>query len=382
MRLALAIIFDSVLLAQAQWSSGAVGDYSLWPYNTIAITVPGGYQTSATLNSSSKKANQCGYLATAGNATKTLQNIHFMPGAVTKAGGTDLRVGIQGVSATTGPPIQPDGTWAAGNTAFATIADASITANTWLRSGTVAGSLSMTGGSLYCMVVEPENYAGSDSFVIRGTFTRFGMFGQGGSYDGSAWVGASSLVHLLEFTDGTYGYIGISIPLNSINQVISLNTGSTPDEVALKVSPSTSMNVAGICADNNYSTSSGDLDYVLYNGTTAMISASVDAQQFLSTSASQLSCALFPTVQSLTSGNTYYAAVKPTTANNVRVVYNGVDNSAYWSVWGGGTASSYSSRTDAGAWSDTTTRRPSIWLLLSGSTSTGSSSSGAYVVAQ
>jgi len=370
-------------VAWGQAFSSGVGEFALWPGQTPATNTPQGTRTVCALSGSTLKCGQCGYVSTASGATKTLQNIHFMLGAVTKAGGTDLRVGIQSTSTTTGPPIQPDGTWLAGGTSYATIPDSSITASTWTRSGTVSGSLSMANGDLACIVVEPENYAGSDSFVISGVWTRLNWLGIGVSYNGSAWSNPANMSHLLEFTDGTFGYIGHAAPFNSVATIITFNSSSSPDEYALKFVPTTAMRVAGICAENPYATTTGNSDFVLYSGTTQLASASIDAQQFVSTSStSNTQCAMFSSVQALSSGTTYYAAIKPTTTNNVRVLWNGAADASYWSTWGGGTTSSYSTRTDAGSWSDTTTRRPLIWLLVDGSGSTTSGGSGAYVVAQ
>lgn len=374
-------------LGQTAFVSGAVGDYVLWPSSTSLINAGGGLSTWTTLNASNLKAGQCGYLITAAYGTKALQNIHVLPGAITKAGGTDLRVGIQSASTTTGPPIQADGTWLSSGNAYATIADSGLVANVWLRSGTVGGTLSMSPGTLYCLVAEPENYSGSDSILLRAMGMRTTPpLGVGIAYNGSAWSVASANgigIHLLEFTDGTFGYLGATFPINATPTAVSFNSGSANDEIALKVSPANTLGVVGICAENPYSTSTGDADFVLYNGTTVMATASVDAQQFYGTATTVLFCAMFSSVQTLSSGNTYYAAIKPTSANNVRVVYSTAADAGYWAVASGGTATSYSARADGGSWTDTTTRRPSIWLLVTGAGSSGGGSTGgSFVVAQ
>jgi len=381
MRILIILLAACSAWGQTAFVSGAVGDYSQWP-SSSSIFTSGGLQGLCTLNGSTLKCSQCGFVATAGQATKTLQNVHALIGGVTKTGGTDLRMGIQATSTASGPPVQPDGTWAAGGTAYATVADGSITANTWLRSGTVGGSLSMSNGDLACLVIEPENYAGSDSYLIRSIATRTqSMGGIGASYNGSAWASGTQMLHLLEFTDGTYGYIGTGSPMNTVATSVTFNSSSSPDEIALKIQPSVTMGVIGICSDSPYSTATGDMQYVLYNGTTQMTAVSLDAQQIPITT-TNTTCGYFTSTQTLTAGGTYYASIKPTTTNNVRVLYNTVSNSGYWSVYGGGTATNYSSRTDAGSWSDTDVRRPMIWLLINGAGSTSGGSGGAYVVAQ
>ena len=385
MRYLILVLASVAAWGQTQFVSGAVGDYATYPSSAAVLNSYSGLATIATLNGPTIKGGTCGYASTAAGATKTLQNLHVMPGAVTKTGGTDLRIGIQAASTTTGPPIQPDGSWAASGNAYATVTDGSITANTWLRSGTVGGTLSVANGDVICLVVEPENYAGSDSFALRGTNAKINYTSIPVSYNGSSWSfpgGTGVLFHLLEFTDGTFGSIGIGVPLNVIGTPVSLNTGSTPDEIALKVQPSVTMQVVGMCSENPYSTSTGDFDWVLYNGTTQMTSVSNDVNRLFSTSNSSYICAYFSSAQTLTAGGTYYAALKPTTANNISIKYNGVADAAYWAVYGGGTGMNYSSRADAGSWSDTTTRRPTFWLLVSGVTTSSGGTGGAYVVAQ
>jgi hypothetical protein len=383
MRIILLILASVAAWGQTPFST-AVQDSVPYPFSPAWINSAGGVQTWANLNGSTIKAAQCGYLNTAGGATKTLQNLHVMVATANKTSGTDLRLGIQAPSTTTGPPIQPDGSWAASGAAYATVADSAITANTWLRSGTVGGTLSMTQGGLYCLVVEPENYAGSDSYLLRSVFSRSGWSAQSASYNGATWTGSNGgiALHLLEFTDGTFGTLGLGAPLNVVGTTVAFNTGSTDDEIGLKIIPDTPLVVTGICAENPYSTSTGDFEWVLYEGTTARRTVTTDVNTLFTTSATNTICGVFDSYFTLAVGSTYYAALKPTTSNNIRIVYNTVADANYWSVWSGGPITSYSARADGGAWTDTDTRRPSIWLLISAAGSAGGSGGGAYVVAQ
>lgn len=380
------LLLASLGLAQVPPFSTGTGDIVPYPFTSLWASQFNSIQTAATLNGATLKAALCGYVQTPGGATKTLRNIHLMIGAVTKAGGTDLRIGIQPFS-TTGGFTQPSGTWASGNTAFATVADGSITANTWLRSGTVAGSLSVSQGDKWCIVVEPENYAGSDSFIVRSMNQKgnLAFLANTLSYNGSAWsVPLSLMLHLLEFDDGTYGSVGLGVPFNSIGFVTAFNSGSTPDEIALKVTPTSALSAVGICSENPYSAAGGDFEYVLYDGTTALSTIAVDVDNLFTSSATAIYCALFPSAQTLSIGTGYYVSVKPTTANNVRTLSYGAANSAYWAALAGGNNTRYASRTNAGAWTDDNTARPAIWLLINGSgaTSGGGGGGGAYVVAQ
>ncbi len=376
------------LLACSVWGQGSfvssVGEPIPFPASMPQIASHSGVQTICTINGATIRCSQCGSLRIPSMASKTVSNIHFWFGGVTKTGGTTLRVGLQSPSTATGPVIQPDGTFLASGNAFASISNASITASTWFRSGTIGGSLSLSPGAMACLVVEVDSYSGSDSFSIRGGNLRFSSYGQAASYNGSSWSAGTlqALAHLIEFDDGTYGSLGPALPLNGIGNASTINTGSTPDEVALKITPNTTLGAVGICAENPYSTSGGDADFVLYEGTTSLASVSVDAQRFFGTSTSWQYCALFSSRVTLNAGTTYYAALKPTTANNIRILTSTAADAGYFSVFGGGTNVTYSTRTDAGAWSDTTTTRPGIWLLIDQAGSTSGSSGGSYVVAQ
>lgn len=377
-----------VLASVAAWGQSSlfssIGEPMAFPSSMPSIAANSGAQTICTLNGAAIKCSQCGYAVIPSMTSKTVSNLHFMFGGVTKTGGTTLRVGLQSPSTTTGPVIQPDGTFLSSGNAFSGISNASITASTWFRSGTVGGSLLMSPGTSYCLVVEVDSYAGSDSFQIRGANMRVLGAGQAASYNGSDWSTGTlqSLFHLIEFDDGTFGSIGPALPFNALGTATTFNTGSASDEIGTVITPNVSLGVIGMCAENPYSTSGGDADFVLYSGSTAIATASIDAQRFLATSSSWQFCAMFSSRISLSSGSTYRAVIKPTTANNVRILSSTASSSGYFSVFGGGTNMSYTSRADAGSWTDVATSRAHVWLLVDQAGSVSSVGAGAYVVAQ
>ena len=72
----------------------------------------------------------------------------------------------------------------------------------------------------------------------------------------------------------------------------------------------------------------------------------------------------FPDVNILTANTYYRLVVKPTTANNITVVDYTFASVALMDAISGGQYCHKTERTDAGAWTDTTTRRPWMGFLI------------------
>jgi len=142
-----------------------------------------------------------------------------------------------------------------------------------------------------------------------------------------------------------------------------VRSGTTPDEVALEFQMPWDCQVDACflqCAPQT----GGDMDIVLYDsGSTAVTNGtiSVDANQVSSTGGTILQ-RLFPGLVSLSANSTYRLAMKPTTTNTVFWYGADVDQAGYMAAMPGGTAWRWAQRTDAGAWTTTTTRRPNFGL--------------------
>jgi hypothetical protein len=307
-----------------------------------------------------------------GLTTKDVQRVAFRFGAITKAGGSALTVSLQDVDGTTGSPMRPDET----QDQTVAISNANIpAANTWYRTGTLSTNRTVSHGQMLAVVVEFDGAGRLGSDLIN--FTNLAdpvanpttphLAGAIGKISGT-WTRQSVLQNIiLEMSDGTFGTLGSTglgyTMISSATGSSAINTGSTPDEVALKFQVPFECLCDGLCGLLNLG-ASADFDMVLYEGTTAIATRSVDATQIVTSGARPIWG--FWAAQSIKPNVDYYATIKPTTANSVTLYYNDVADANHLSVMPGGTLTHYASRTDAGAWTPLTTRRPLLGVSLAG----------------
>lgn len=299
-------------------------------------------------------------------SSKTIDAIGFRFGAVTKAGGSVVRASLQDMDNTA--LFRPDGT----QDQFRDIAAASITANTWLETGLITSDGTDTGtkrtvsrGDKLCIVFEFDSGGrlGADSFefacINPGTSNFFILDNspQGVATNTGSWGTSGRMPNVvLKFSDGTYGTLGTTLPWSAVG-TLTYNNGSTPDEQGLEFTVEAKCKIdALIVGSMNASLSSSDFDVVLYDGTTALETISHDATHF--SNAYGASFNFLPTLRELTTGTTYRLVVKPTTANSVILQYLDVNSASHRKMYPFGTSGSFCSRTDAGAFSQTTTRIP------------------------
>ncbi len=169
-------------------------------------------------------------------------------------------------------------------------------------------------------------------------------------------------VHSIKYSDGTYGNI-LAYPAASVSE-ITFNSGSTPDERALKFKLAFPATLAGV-----YSRWGSDVgstfDIVLYdsNGTTALSTQSV-VMANLKGSGDNFKKFLFPQAVALKANTFYRLAFKPTNTTNCQLYQFTVNTAGMLDTFAGGQNFHLSTRTDAGAWTDTTTTRPHTGLIL------------------
>lgn len=328
--------------------------------NVYGLTIPVPSYSSApvyasyTLDATGEKAA----FVLAAPKTGSIRKLSFRTNTVTTPTDTDLR--LESVSATTG---NPSGTLFGTNTNV-TVASASITANSWIT-GTLTADASVTKGELVAIVIAPS---GSPNYTvaIASVINLAERLPYPALYT-TSWAknsASAGCVCAFEYSDGSYAFTPWVFPYSAFTTHSSISTSSTPDEIALKFKMAAPVRVCGawLLADLD-----GNADIVLYDsdGSTALQTVSLDKDQRAVTSAGMLYIT-FPASQSL-SANTYYRlAYKPSTVTGGAVYSGDVASAAIFDQMEGGQNFHYSQRTDAGAWSDTTTRRPFMGLILDG----------------
>lgn len=341
--------------------------------------------TIAGANASDKIA-QIGRVAFAERTgSKTLTKVHFDFGTVVKSNGSTLRVSLQDVDTANGPVIRPDGT--ADQSVTIANADAGFASNLWYTA-TLGASRTVNYGDLLAVVFDWASAVSGDSVVITGFSGSSAASNAGAAghqnccvlFAASAWsVISMSTNVILEFSDGTFGTLGGSIPVSALG-TIGFNSGSTPDENALEFQVPFTCEVDGAWVMANVA-AGADFDIVLYSGTTALATVSIDANAIQANAARFLRTS-FPKL-TLNANTTYRLAVKPTTANNVTLYYRDVAASGHRAVTPLGTTAQLNSRTDAGSWgAGTATRIPWMGIRISGiDTAAAAASGGSYTFA-
>lgn len=369
-------ILALVAAVLASVSAAFSAQWSVWvpdsPYYAPALA-DASLSSSLVIDATGEKIALIGHMWNASGTTKSVRKLHFRFGAVTKAGGSGLTVSLQDVSTSAGPPTQPDGTQ--DQTVAIANGDANFASDTWYSTGNLSADRSVAYGEQFAVVIEFDGSGrlGSDSVVVAGISTNGSSAASTSSLYTASWasVGAGPGV-LLEFSDGTFGSFENSYPISSAG-TNDFASNSTPDESAIKFQVPFNCQADGAWVRAWMRSNTRSFDVVLYQDTTALATVSIDGNTIVSDYNTGY-LVTFPAV-SLTTGNTYYLSVKPTTTNTVATFYMTFADATYLAAVPGGTTATYATRTDAGSWSETTTRR-----MYGGIRCYPSTTGGAHVV--
>jgi hypothetical protein len=317
-------------------------------------------------------------------ATGTLNRFGFLLGTVSQAPANGLKFSFQDLSSG-----DPDGT----QDQFANVT-AGITSNSWLEPTDYMGSTglgsgtkrSVTIGDWVACVIEWVSFTAGDflNFQFLNWGTLGGVYDSGNTYNdkynGSAWTkDREPGIIALRYDDGTYKHIApYWYPASALNSA-TFNSGSTPDERALKFQLPFTCEVSG--AEVHGLTLSNNCDLVLYDsdGTTPLVTHGMVAANSVSVSNQYENGRREQfTPTTLLANTSYRLAIKPG-GSNVTMYDFSVPAASYLGAVEGGTNWVLSTRTDAGAWTDATTKRPWLSLLISGvDVTSGGSGGGSY----
>lgn len=187
---------------------------------------------------------------------------------------------------------------------------------------------------------------------------------------------SNPVVIALKYDDGTYAYVEGLQAVSSTTQVAYANN-DTPDERALRFQAPVPVRVSGCLIRGALS---ADCDIVLYDASDNVLeSLSVDGD-FKGAGVITTVAFKFDTSVELDANTTYRLAFKPTTTTDVNLIYATLPGAGYLPTFPGGIEWYQSTRTNAGAWTDTNTQVPMIALLVDGlDDGTGSGGSGGEV---
>jgi hypothetical protein len=149
----------------------------------------------------------------------------------------------------------------------------------------------------------------------------------------------------------------------------TFNSGSTPDEYALRflipAGHGDTFKLRGVEVLSSYATGQ-TTKVVLYDGTTVLQDVTYDNDEVNVSTTERFITYLFDevTLSTLTYGSAYRVGVVPMTATNVAVDIVEAESNDDTDAWQGGKEWYLSTRSDAGAWTDVTTRRPVMRLIF------------------
>lgn len=331
--------------------------------------------TSSVIDATGEKFAWVGCVWTPNRGTKSIRNVEFLFGTVTKAGGSGLTVSLQNIS-TAASVTQPDETQ--DQTIAIANGDASFASNTWYLTGNFSADRSVTFGEEVAVVVEYDGSGrlGADAVNFQNpTGNALNTLGARAfpacSLKTASWalVGATPNI-ILKFSDGTYGTLMGSFPCSAFNVVAFKQDTAGSDEYAIEIPISWDCKVDGLWAFAGATATTANWDFVLYDGTTAMTGGTMSHNAMWTPNGGGEDRIIehsFTQEIELAAGTTYRLAMKPTqTTSTCRMRYFDVNTAGHMGVHPLGTSCVLTSRLDLGSWAAaTTTRRPFMGLRVS-----------------
>ena len=282
--------------------------------------------------------------------TGTINKVGFLTGTVTTGDTVDVR--LETVSAANGDPTGTLlGTDSNGSQVIGAGDD-----DTWFLT-TLTTGVAVTEGDLFAAVI--VNGGGGGDMNIRNvrmerldsTYT---------DLDAAGWTkNQNNGVFAFEYSDGSYAVTEGVFPVSALTE-ITFNNTDTPDERGLKFKFPFPVRVTGAYAVIDLA---GDCDIVLYNlADSALETVSLDKDvRHQNNAITQI--VRFDGTQELAKDTYYRLVVKPTSATDLGLKEFDVDAAAIMDSFQGGQDFHHTYRTDAGSWTDTTTKRPLMGLI-------------------
>lgn len=289
----------------------------------------------------------------------TITKIGFHVSAVTTS--ETLRVGLE----TVGADGLPTGTQFGGSAVGTQVSPAGGTSYAVaLATGATVAAGDV--GDLVAAVIQFDSATGNLRLGSVSSANGGSRLPYGVNHDGASWAksdGAGFSILWAEYSDGSVEDIGTMVGISGAH---SFNSGSSPDEYGARFTLPIAARVWGIWFVGSLP-AGADYELVLYEGTTAHRTRAHDGDQSGGTGifANYVHIARFETPLDLAANTEYIAALRPTTATSLTLRYMDVLAAAVWDGLGG-SACHQAHRTDQGAWSALTTRRPSIGPILDG----------------
>lgn len=307
------------------------------------------------------------------SGTKNIHKIHLNLGTIVKAGASALTISLQDVDLVNGPVIRPDGVQDQTYQIANINTESGFNSGAWFTTGALSADRTVTYGDLLAIVVEFNGArAGADSITINGIASASSSSAFTSQHQSACltnisgvWANIAQMINcLLEFDDGTFGWLQGNHTLISLGNVVYNSGTAGADEYCLEFQMPFACEINSISAVVA-TAGGGNFEMILYSGTTALQTVTVDQNATLSTSARYIRVPIPKT--RIEANTTYRIGMRPTTTNNFTLYYFDVNAASHMATHSLGTTGVLGSRVDQGAWAaPTATRRPWITFGLSG----------------
>lgn len=300
--------------------------------------------------------------------TGTLNRFVFRTGTNLLDGTSVIRMSLQDVNPASG---DPDGVV----DEYRDVASASLPSDTWIVPGLMTDNgldggnkRAVTQGDLLVCAIGYQTFVAADQLEVSNN----------GAIGISATVGGLSITFpyitentggayakrnyplqiALEYSDGSFYTLGPDVMPATIGSQ-GFHSGSTPDEIGIKFSLPFPLRVSGAWARLEVL---NPCDIVLYDSDGVGVLNTLSIDPDIRFASPDHGFWLWPQSINLNANESYRIVVKPTTGAPVNLRYFTVPGLAYMGAIPGGTDFVWTSRTNGGAWSDDTVKRPFMGL--------------------
>lgn len=298
----------------------------------------------------------------------TLHSFEFPTTTVTTFPTDGIKLSFQDLKNTGITLVAPDGTV----DQFVNITS-NPGSNVWVVPGgplTVDGTgggakRSVSKGDFLACVIEQVTSTDAWSFNVGLLEVETGARGFPGAVVFSGvWGGVSAVPCMaLKYDDNSYGQVSWLFPMKTITND-SFGSSSDPKERGLYFQFPVEVKVRGCWFIGSLP---GNADIILYdsNGTTELASLAFDADYRVISGAQRHYVVEFPSEVTLAAATNYRLVLQPTTTTTINLVNFAVEAADRLDAVEGGQAFHYTQKSSADAWSQTTTKRPFMGLIVS-----------------
>lgn len=290
--------------------------------------------------------------------TGSITKIHFRTATVTTGATVDVRL------ETVGGDGHPTGTLQATNTNGAQVI-ADTDDNTYFQTALTAAASVTAGDVLAAVIVNPSVSPGTLNIsAISSATSELALFPYGDFFTASWAKQSANMVFTAEYSGGVFYEIPMSFPVSSVADT-QFNSGSTPDERGNIFQVPFKCRVAGAWYFGA-ATAAGSRMMKLYdsNGSSVLAqTGSLDSDQIHSTTRRPQQF-FFTAPATLNVATNYRLTLLPEAAVNVQLQEFTVASAAILDAFTGGQEMHLTTRADAGSWTETTTQRAIMGLLI------------------